>query len=209
MRIVDLHCYPGTAEWIRCQGPYVEALAKYWKRETVRLKRLLRLASRIVSSALERKRDGFQVTIADRAPNIKRLVQVSECLLWLVKKVINQAHVGERHGFTAPVGRFTHQAQRFAELLDRLAPRLRCPFIFQLCTGKVRTLRGNACSVCAGRGSQILDPHFVSSSRCSFLQRAYFELVDTIDFRHQRNYFHASCAAQVVIDFEQWFSIRS
>jgi uncharacterized protein len=32
MRIVDLHCYPGTKEWIQCQGPYVEALAKYWKR---------------------------------------------------------------------------------------------------------------------------------------------------------------------------------
>ena len=35
MRIVDLHCYPGTPEWIRCQGPYVEALARYWKREWV------------------------------------------------------------------------------------------------------------------------------------------------------------------------------
>ena len=33
MRIVDLHCYPGTKEWIACQGPYVEALAKYSKRE--------------------------------------------------------------------------------------------------------------------------------------------------------------------------------
>ena len=33
MRIIDLHCYPGTREWIRCQGPYVDALAKYWKRE--------------------------------------------------------------------------------------------------------------------------------------------------------------------------------
>ena len=33
MRIVDLHCYPGTPEWIACQGPYVEALARYWKRD--------------------------------------------------------------------------------------------------------------------------------------------------------------------------------
>src|SRR5256885_2581415 len=32
MRIIDLHCYPGTKEWIACQGPYVEALAKYWNR---------------------------------------------------------------------------------------------------------------------------------------------------------------------------------
>ncbi|TAK80710.1 MAG: amidohydrolase [Betaproteobacteria bacterium] len=31
MRIIDLHCYPGTKEWLACQGPYVEALAKYWK----------------------------------------------------------------------------------------------------------------------------------------------------------------------------------
>ena len=35
MRIVDLHCYPNTEPWIRCQGPYVEALAKYWKRDWV------------------------------------------------------------------------------------------------------------------------------------------------------------------------------
>ena len=35
MRIIDLHCYPGTRDWIACQGPYVEALAKYWKREWV------------------------------------------------------------------------------------------------------------------------------------------------------------------------------
>jgi predicted TIM-barrel fold metal-dependent hydrolase len=33
MRIIDLHCYPNTEPWIRCQGPYVEALAKYWKRD--------------------------------------------------------------------------------------------------------------------------------------------------------------------------------
>src|SRR5262249_9129970 len=35
VRIVDLHCYPGTREWIACQGPYVEALAKYWNRAWV------------------------------------------------------------------------------------------------------------------------------------------------------------------------------
>ncbi|MBV8170173.1 MAG: amidohydrolase, partial [Alphaproteobacteria bacterium] len=35
MRIIDLHCYPGTPEWIACQGPYVEALATYWKRSWV------------------------------------------------------------------------------------------------------------------------------------------------------------------------------
>jgi len=35
MRIIDLHCYPGTQTWIDSQGPYVEALAKYWKREWV------------------------------------------------------------------------------------------------------------------------------------------------------------------------------
>lgn len=33
MRKIDLHAYPGTQEWITCQGPYVEPLARYWKRE--------------------------------------------------------------------------------------------------------------------------------------------------------------------------------
>jgi predicted TIM-barrel fold metal-dependent hydrolase len=33
MRIIDLHCYPGTKEWIECQGPYVAELARYWKRD--------------------------------------------------------------------------------------------------------------------------------------------------------------------------------
>ena len=32
MRIVDLHCYPNTKEWIACQQPYVDALAEYWGR---------------------------------------------------------------------------------------------------------------------------------------------------------------------------------
>jgi predicted TIM-barrel fold metal-dependent hydrolase len=35
VRRLDLHCYPGTPEWVRSQGPYVEALARYWKREWV------------------------------------------------------------------------------------------------------------------------------------------------------------------------------
>ena len=32
MRIIDLHCYPNTQKWIDCQGPYVDALEKYWGR---------------------------------------------------------------------------------------------------------------------------------------------------------------------------------
>ena len=35
MRIIDLHCYPGTQRWIDAQGPYPEALATYWKRDWV------------------------------------------------------------------------------------------------------------------------------------------------------------------------------
>jgi predicted TIM-barrel fold metal-dependent hydrolase len=33
VRKIDLHAYPGTEEWIACQGPYVEPLAAYWKRD--------------------------------------------------------------------------------------------------------------------------------------------------------------------------------
>jgi uncharacterized protein len=32
VRRIDLHCYPNTEAWIKSQGPFVEALAKYWKR---------------------------------------------------------------------------------------------------------------------------------------------------------------------------------
>jgi hypothetical protein len=32
MRTIDVHCYPNTKEWIACQQPYVDALAKYWNR---------------------------------------------------------------------------------------------------------------------------------------------------------------------------------
>mgnify|MGYP000489125962 CR=1 FL=1 len=35
MRVIDLHCYPGTQAWIDSQGPYPEALATYWKRDWV------------------------------------------------------------------------------------------------------------------------------------------------------------------------------
>lgn len=33
MRIIDVHCYPNTKEWITCQQPYADALARYWKRD--------------------------------------------------------------------------------------------------------------------------------------------------------------------------------
>ena len=33
MRIIDLHCYTNTAPWIAAQGPYVEALSRYWGRD--------------------------------------------------------------------------------------------------------------------------------------------------------------------------------
>ena len=32
MRIIDVHCYPNTKEWLACQQPYVDALGKYWNR---------------------------------------------------------------------------------------------------------------------------------------------------------------------------------
>lgn len=32
MRRIDLHCYPGTPEWVASQGPFAEALARYWKK---------------------------------------------------------------------------------------------------------------------------------------------------------------------------------
>jgi uncharacterized protein len=32
VRIIDLHCYPNTVEWISCQQPFVDALAQYWNR---------------------------------------------------------------------------------------------------------------------------------------------------------------------------------
>lgn len=35
MRRIDLHCYPGTEAWVRSQGPYAEALARYWHKPWV------------------------------------------------------------------------------------------------------------------------------------------------------------------------------
>ena len=35
MRRIDLHCYPGTQDWVDSQGPYAEALAKYWNKPWV------------------------------------------------------------------------------------------------------------------------------------------------------------------------------
>lgn len=35
MRRIDLHCYPGTQEWVDSQGPFAEALAIYWKKPWV------------------------------------------------------------------------------------------------------------------------------------------------------------------------------
>jgi predicted TIM-barrel fold metal-dependent hydrolase len=35
MRRIDLHAYPGTQAWVDSQGPFAEALAKYWNHEWV------------------------------------------------------------------------------------------------------------------------------------------------------------------------------
>jgi predicted TIM-barrel fold metal-dependent hydrolase len=35
MRRIDLHAYPGTQDWVDSQGPFAEALGKYWNREWV------------------------------------------------------------------------------------------------------------------------------------------------------------------------------
>ncbi len=35
MRRIDLHCYPGTPAWVRSQGPYADALARYWNKPWV------------------------------------------------------------------------------------------------------------------------------------------------------------------------------
>jgi predicted TIM-barrel fold metal-dependent hydrolase len=35
MRRIDLHCYPGTQEWVDSQGPFADALATYWNRPWV------------------------------------------------------------------------------------------------------------------------------------------------------------------------------
>lgn len=35
MRRIDLHCYPGTQEWVDSQGPFADALADYWKKPWV------------------------------------------------------------------------------------------------------------------------------------------------------------------------------
>lgn len=35
MRRIDLHCYPGTQEWVNSQGPFADALAQYWNKPWV------------------------------------------------------------------------------------------------------------------------------------------------------------------------------
>jgi hypothetical protein len=35
LRRIDLHCYPGTPEWVASQGPFADALAKYWRKPWV------------------------------------------------------------------------------------------------------------------------------------------------------------------------------
>lgn len=35
MRRIDLHCYPGTQEWVDSQGPFAAALEKYWNKPWV------------------------------------------------------------------------------------------------------------------------------------------------------------------------------
>src|ERR1044072_6116051 len=134
------------------------------------------------------------MTVADSTPDSECLVKIFERFLWLAKKVVNRTDVGERHGLAALVTRFTHQTQRLAVLLHRLAPRITCSFALEFCTRDVRTLGGHAFAVCIGGSSQILDPYFVSSSRCIFLEGAHIQLISAASVSHERNHFHTSRA---------------
>src|SRR5687768_1254159 len=149
------------------------------------------------------------MTVADSPPQSECLAERFDRLSWFGKKVVERAYVGERHGFSATVTRFPHQAQRFAVALGRLAPRLAGSFALQFCAGDVGTLGGNACAVCLSCRPQLVNPKLVTSSSCFFLQRAHIEQISAAAFRDQRNDFHASRAAQVVINFENSFSIGS
>src|SRR6185369_4835289 len=123
--------------------------------------------------------------VTDSTPDSECLVKVLERLLWIAKRVVDRTDVGERHRFATLVTRFPHQSQRFAVLLHRLAPRISSSFALKFCTGDVRTLGGDAFVVCLSGSPQILDPYFVSSSRCIFLQRAYIQLVGAADVSHE------------------------
>src|SRR6187551_1508602 len=101
------------------------------------------------------------MTVANNTPDIERLVEVVEGFLRLVKEVVDRAHVGERHGFAAPVACFAHQAQCFAVLFNRLTPRLARSFALKLCGDGVSTLGSHTCAICVRRSSQILEPYLV------------------------------------------------
>src|SRR6185369_9389936 len=97
------------------------------------------------------------MTVANSTPNSEGFVERVECLSWLAEKVINVAEVGERHGFSAPVACFSHQAQRFAVTLDSLAPRVARPFGLELRSGGVGTLGGYASAICVSRSPQFFE----------------------------------------------------
>src|SRR6185369_9754030 len=148
------------------------------------------------------------MTVTNSTPYGERLVKVFERLLWLAKKAVDRTDVGECHGFATLVTRCSHQTQRFAVLLHRLTPRIARPFALEFGAREVGTLSRDACAIRLRRSPQIIDPNLVSSGRCVFLQRAHIQLISSADVSHEGNHFHASCAAKVVINFKEWFSIR-
>jgi uncharacterized protein len=67
VRRVDLHCYPGTDVWIASQGPYVEALGKYWGKEWV-AKSEDEVASDVRASGVEAVLVAFDIESLTGAP---------------------------------------------------------------------------------------------------------------------------------------------
>jgi predicted TIM-barrel fold metal-dependent hydrolase len=67
MRRVDLHCYPGTDVWIASQGPYVEALAQYWKKPWVALEEET-VAASVTEAGVEAVLVGFDIESVTGSP---------------------------------------------------------------------------------------------------------------------------------------------
>jgi predicted TIM-barrel fold metal-dependent hydrolase len=174
MRRIDLHCYPGTQPWIASQGPFVEALATYWKREWT-AKEEAEVIADFQAAQVEAVLVAFDIeTVTGSAPCTNDYVAAmrdrhpgtilqawgavdpfkGEAAIAEVRHAVRDLHVLGFH-FHPIMGRFSVDDPRLAPLFEEIAG-LRVPVMIDVGT------TGMGAGLPGGLGSKIRHAHPLS-----------------------------------------------
>src|SRR5262249_37733887 len=115
-----------------------------------------------IDSSQTVKSFGLTSQVTGLLANLKGLIVMSKCCLWLAELMVNGPNDSQRVGFFLLFSSFSPVCQRFIVFLDRLATRCLRPFPLKFFSFSHSLLGCNLKAIVLARCSFILDPHCVT-----------------------------------------------